>query len=118
MGEDVGLLSDHHPDLLEELREIACEPAVTDVSVDEAIDHLTDALAEPCRVRGQREVRRALEAQELPHAVGEHEAESNDLLDAEDASLESALERIDAARSLIVAEIEIGSSQREPDGDR
>lgn len=118
MDEDVGLLSDHHPELLEELRAVVCDPAVTDDSLDEAIDLLNDALADLNRARGQREARRALDAREFPDAVGERGEGLNDVLDVENASIENALERIDIARSLIVAEIETDSSRGEPDGDR
>lgn len=119
MDEDVELLHEHHPDLFGELRDIVCELTVTDDSLDEAIERASDALADLNRARSQREARRALEEQELSDALTESENELSDLWNAaENAPLESALEHIDAARALIVDEIENGSTRRERDENR
>lgn len=105
MDEDVTLLHENHPDLLEELQETVCEVTAHDEPIEEAIDHVTEALTDLNRVRSQRAVKRAFDEQD----------QSDDRIDeklddawktAENASLEAALEHIDVARRLVADEVD------------
>lgn len=117
IDEDVELLRENNPRLLEELRGIVCEPIESDDPLDEAIEHMIDALESVNRVRSQRYETGTRDARDRSGDSDEADDVDEDRSADENARLETALDHIDAARRVLVAEIE-ESSGAERDTDQ
>ncbi|ELZ16073.1 hypothetical protein C477_16305 [Haloterrigena salina JCM 13891] len=117
IDEDVELLQEHNPRLLEELRDVVCEPTEDDDPLDEAIEHMIDALENVNRVRSRRYEARTQDTRNRSIDGDEDDDHGGGQSTTEDVRLETALNHIDAARRALVAETEesISEAERDPD---
>ncbi|ADB63759.1 hypothetical protein Htur_5128 (plasmid) [Haloterrigena turkmenica DSM 5511] len=117
IDEDVELLQEYNPRLLEELQGIVCEPTEDDGPLDEAIEHMIDALESVNRVRSRQYEAGTQDDRDRSVDSDEDDDDDGGQSGTEDVRLETALDHIDAARRALVAETEesISEAERDPD---